>query len=148
MDETAIEIPEAIEIDSTQISSHPDMRWFYAFFFASGFCSLLYELVWMRLAMAQFGVTSTLTATFISVFMVGLGIGSWLAARWLSRRKIGALISPVVVYALTELSIGVLALAVPWNYAVATRCYCDLERTRAGLLSDTPFYPAHGLGYR
>ncbi len=132
MDETAIEIPEATEIDSTQ-SPAPDMRWFYGFFFVSGFCSLLYELVWVRLAMAQFGVTSAVTATFISVFMAGLGLGSWLAAKWLSRHKIGKPISPVVIYALTESAIGTLALAVPlelrWGHALLLRFGADASWT-------------------
>ena len=30
------------------------MRWYFVFFLVSGFCSLVYELVWLRLAMAQF----------------------------------------------------------------------------------------------
>ena len=29
------------------------MGWYFAFFFLSGFCSILYELVWLRLTMAQ-----------------------------------------------------------------------------------------------
>ena len=51
------------------------MIWFLAFFFVSGFCSLLYELVWMRLAMAQFGVTTAIVSIFLSAFMAGLGAG-------------------------------------------------------------------------
>src|SRR5271157_3274375 len=38
------------------------MGWFFFFFFISGFCSILYEIVWLRLAMAQFGVTSALVS--------------------------------------------------------------------------------------
>jgi len=30
------------------------MAWFFFFFFVSGFCSVLYELIWLRLSMAQF----------------------------------------------------------------------------------------------
>jgi hypothetical protein len=30
------------------------MLWFAIFFFLSGLCSLVYELVWLRLAMAHF----------------------------------------------------------------------------------------------
>jgi spermidine synthase len=89
------------------------IHWFYGFFFVSGFCSLLYELIWMRLAMAQFGVTATLTATFLSVFMAGLGLGSWAAGRWLRDREGRASISPVLLYALTELTIGIFSILVP-----------------------------------
>ncbi len=55
------------------------MAWFFVFFFISGFCSLLYELIWLRLSMAQFGVTTALTSIVLSVFMAGLGLGSWFA---------------------------------------------------------------------
>jgi hypothetical protein len=53
------------------------MIWFFLLFFTSGFCSILYEVVWLRLAMAQFGVTSALTSIVLSMFMAGLGLGSW-----------------------------------------------------------------------
>src|SRR5438309_6497321 len=33
-------------------------KWYFGFFFISGFCSVLYELIWLRLSMAQFGVTT------------------------------------------------------------------------------------------
>ena len=53
--------------------------WYFAFFFISGFCSILYELIWLRLAMAQFGVTTAMVSIVLSTFMAGLGIGSWVA---------------------------------------------------------------------
>lgn len=37
------------------------MGWYFGFFFLSGFCSILYELIWLRLTMAQYGVTSVLS---------------------------------------------------------------------------------------
>src|SRR6202167_6592398 len=50
--------------------------WYFSFFFASGFCSILYELIWLRLAMAQFGVTTPMVSIVLSSFMAGLGVGS------------------------------------------------------------------------
>ena len=52
------------------------MGCFFLFFFVSGFCSILYEVVWLRLSMAQFGVTSALVSIVLSMFMAGLGLGS------------------------------------------------------------------------
>lgn len=49
------------------------MGWYFAFFFLSGFCSILYELVWLRLSMAQFGVTTALVSIMLSMFMAGMG---------------------------------------------------------------------------
>jgi spermidine synthase len=89
------------------------MGWFFLFFFVSGFCSILYEIVWLRLSMAQFGVTTALTSIVLSVFMAGLGLGSWGAGyairRYGKRNRIPAL----RLYAFAELLIGVSALAVP-----------------------------------
>src|SRR5438477_2682910 len=91
------------------------MRWFFVFFFISGLCSVLYELVWLRLAMAQFGVTSALVSIVLSMFMAGLGLGSWLSGRLI--RKYGAEINfPALrLYALIELLIGVSAIVVPYE---------------------------------
>ena len=90
---------------------------FFLFFFISGFCSILYELVWLRLAMAQFGVTSALVSIVLSTFMAGLGLGSWLSGRLLNKHKMdvsGALRA----YAVTELLIGISALVVPHELAL------------------------------
>ena len=51
------------------------MGWFFLFFLVSGFCSILYEIVWLRLSMAQFGVTTALVSIVLSMFMAGLGLG-------------------------------------------------------------------------
>ena len=48
------------------------MQWYFCFFIVSGFCSILYEIVWLRLAMAQFGVTTAMVSLVLSAFMGGL----------------------------------------------------------------------------
>jgi predicted membrane-bound spermidine synthase len=53
------------------------MSFFAIFFAVSGFCSLVYQVAWLRIAMAGFGVTSTMIAIVLSVFMAGLSFGSW-----------------------------------------------------------------------
>lgn len=89
------------------------MAWFFWFFFVSGFCSVLCELIWLRLSMAQFGVTTALTSIVLSVFMAGLGVGSWLAGTMLRRYRDRITFSPLRLYAALELMIGVSALVVP-----------------------------------
>ena len=91
------------------------MAWLFTFFFISGFCSILYELIWLRLAMADFGVTTAMVSAVLSMFMGGLGLGSWAAGR-LARR--GTKFPALRLYALTELLIGLSALAVPYEFAV------------------------------
>jgi len=91
------------------------MGWFFVFFFVSGFCSLLYELVWLRLAVAEFGVTTALTSIVLSMFMTGLGLGSW-GTGVLLRRYAERIRFPVFrLYAMAELLIGVSAIAVRYE---------------------------------
>jgi len=91
------------------------MAWFFLFFLVSGFCSILYEIVWLRLAMAQFGVTTALTSIVLSTFMAGLGLGSWGSGRLIRKHKNGIRIPAVRLYALAELLIGMSALLVPFQ---------------------------------
>jgi spermidine synthase len=91
------------------------MPWIFVFFLISGFCSILYELIWLRLAMADFGVTSAMMSTVLSMFMAGLGLGSWISGRitrywWRS-------FPGLWWYALCEMFIGFSALAVPAELA-------------------------------
>jgi spermidine synthase len=97
------------------------MGWFFAFFILSGFCGLVYQIVWLRIAMAAFGVTSPLVSIVLSVFMAGLAAGSWGAGR-LTRRLTGT--GPAAflrLYAATELLIGISGIAVApllaWGHA-------------------------------
>ena len=89
------------------------LGWYFCFFFLSGFCSILYELIWLRLAMAQFGVTTAMVSIVLSSFMAGLGVGSW-AAGHLVRQYAQRLTSPPLhLYAVTEILIGCSAVVVP-----------------------------------
>ncbi|MFL6451150.1 MAG: fused MFS/spermidine synthase [Bryobacteraceae bacterium] len=81
-------------------------RWFYAFFFISGFCSLIYEVVWLRLSMASFGVTTPMVSIVLSVFMTGLGLGSWLGGILMRRFERSSPAVPLRLYATLELIIG------------------------------------------
>src|SRR5271166_1160881 len=100
--------------------------WFFLFFIISGFCSILYEIIWLRLAMADFGVTSALVSIVLSVFMAGMGLGAWASGHFV--RKYGEQLkySALNLYALTELLIGVSAILVPYELTLG-RAW--LERT-------------------
>ena len=90
------------------------MRWYFVFFVVSGFCSLVYEIVWLRLSMASFGVTTALVSIVVSMFMAGLGLGSW-GAGILVRRSGAVAPSLLRWYGSAELLIGILALLVPYE---------------------------------
>ncbi len=97
------------------------MAWFFILFLISGGCSILYEIVWLRLAMAQFGVTSALTSIVLSMFMAGLGLGSWGSGRLIRKYESGIRIPALRFYALAELLIGISALLVPTQLLVGTK---------------------------
>jgi spermidine synthase len=103
------------------------LNWYFVFFFISGFCSVLYELVWLRLAMAQFGVTSAMVSIVLSVFMAGMGLGSWASGKWLrgSSKSFPALRA----YAIIELLIGVSAIVVPYELSWGRRILESLALT-------------------
>ena len=116
------------------------MRWFFAFFFVSGFCSILYEVIWLRLSMAEFGVTTALVSIVLSVFMAGLGLGSWASGR-LVRKFANRVQTPALrLYALVELLIGISALLVPhlllWGRHLVERF---------GVASSAAYYVASGV---
>lgn len=116
------------------------MNWYFLFFFISGFCSVLYELVWLRLAMAQFGVTTAMVSIVLSVFMAGLGLGSWASGRWLGQPDDGGESPALRAYALIELLIGVSGIVVPSGLLWGRRV---LEN--AGLSSSFGYYSLAGL---
>ena len=89
------------------------IRWFYGFFLVSGFCSLVYEVVWIRLAMATFGATTPAVSTVLSVFMAGLAVGSVGGGRLAARLAHRGPSLPLRLYASAELGISISALAVP-----------------------------------
>ena len=90
-----------------------NLRWYFGFFVVSGFCGLVYEVVWLRLAMASFGVTTALVSIVISMFMAGLGLGSW-GAGVLTRRVLDTDgLRALRFYSLAELLVGISSLAVP-----------------------------------
>jgi spermidine synthase len=116
------------------------MAWFFVLFLVSGFCSILYEIIWLRLAMAQFGVTTALTSVVISMFMAGLGLGSWGSGRLIRKYENRIRIPALRLYALAEFSIGISALLVPYQLLWGRKL---LERT--GASSSGAYYVGSGV---
>src|SRR5260370_31363983 len=90
-----------------------NLGWYFGFFVVSGFCGFVYEVVWLRLAMASFGVTAALVSIVLSMFMAGLGLGSWGAG--ILTRQVLDVDGPRALrfYSIAELLIGISALVVP-----------------------------------
>ncbi|MGA2508437.1 MAG: hypothetical protein ABSF80_13285 [Chitinispirillaceae bacterium] len=85
----------------------------FQMFFISGFCGLLYQIVWIRLAYAYFGIITPVMSIVISVFMLGLLLGSSgggiIVRKLVQRFRVTA----ILFYALAEFLIGVSAFCVP-----------------------------------
>jgi spermidine synthase len=125
------------------LDKRPIVNWYFFFFFVSGFCSVLYELVWLRLSMAQFGVTTAMVSIVLSVFMAGLGLGSWACGKWLRERGADVPASgfnALRVYAIIELLIGVSAIVVPYELSLGRRILEGL-----GVSSSWAYYCVAGL---
>lgn len=74
----------------------------------SGFCSLVYQTVWLRELRLVFGASTTSTAATLALFMAGLGIGGAFFGRRLERSP-----RPLWVYAALELGITLTAALSP-----------------------------------
>ncbi len=80
----------------------------YGLFFLSGTAGLVYEILWMRYFQLLFGNTAKAAATVLTVFFLGMAIGSALGGRWAQRAK-----NPLRVYGWVELGIALAAAPVP-----------------------------------
>jgi spermidine synthase len=135
-------LPPGISEERLADSDAGSQRWYFCFFFISGFCSILYELIWLRLAMAQFGVTTAMVSIVLSSFMAGLGVGS-LAAGRLVRTYAQRLTSPLRLYAIAEFCIACSAVIVPLELRAGRFL---LEHVGSKLsLSSSGYYVAAGL---
>jgi predicted membrane-bound spermidine synthase len=85
----------------------------FALFFISGFCALLYQVVWVRLAFASFGIITPVISVVISVFMLGLALGSWAGGKLISLLVKQTNLSAIFFYACAEAIIGIGAFVVP-----------------------------------
>src|SRR5262247_3189133 len=92
-----------------------------ACFFVSGFCGLLYQLVWVRAAFASFGVITPVLSLVISVFMLGLSLGSWGGGKLIDRLVRNTDISGIFFYGLSEFGVGLGAFLVPPLFAAGER---------------------------
>ena len=104
----------------------------FLLFFFSGISGLIYEVVWVRMFGNLFGNTIYSAAIVTSVFMLGLGLGSYLAGIWSDGRyKKGTAGGFFRTYGYAELGIAILGLLI----ALPCRClkissgslarYCD-----------------------
>jgi len=86
----------------SKFANFDTLPFYYLLFFLSGFPALLYQIVWQRALFTLYGVNIESVTMIVTVFMLGLGLGS-LAGGWLSARK-G--IRLLLAFGLIELLVG------------------------------------------
>ena len=87
-------------------------------------CSLINEVVWVRLLKLTLGNTVYASGIVVSVFLGGLALGSFISARLSDRIR-----APIRLYAWLELVIAASALAVPFVLRYADRLYRVIYRS-------------------
>ena len=93
----------------------------YLLFFLSGFCGLVYEVIWEHRLELIFGVSAYAVATVIASYMAGLSIGSVLFGKLVDKKR-----DPLAVYGLLEICIGVYALMMPYLLSGLNQGYAVL----------------------
>ncbi len=76
-----------------------------ALFFTSGACGLLYQVVWTRKLVLLFGTAAYAVSTVLSIYFLGLALGSLWGGRLADRSR-----NPLYLYGVFEVLIGVWAL--------------------------------------
>ena len=80
-------------------------------FFLSGLSGLVYEILWMRMMVEIIGSAPFAVSIILTIFMGGLGLGSYLASRTIDHIK--EPLSLVKIYGILELAIGFFAIVIP-----------------------------------
>ena len=80
-------------------------------FFASGFTGLVYEVLWTRMIVKIIGGAPFAVSIVLTVFMAGLGLGSFLASRTIDRIQEPTRL--VRLYGLLELAVAAYCLLLP-----------------------------------
>src|SRR4051812_30567458 len=84
----------------------------YLLFLCSGFSGLVYQVVWVREFGNIFGNTVYSASLVVAVFMLGLGVGSYLIGGWADRRYATKPDSLLRAYGMVELLIAILGFAI------------------------------------
>ena len=87
--------------------------------FAAGGCAaLIYEIVWFQMLQLVIGSSAVSLAVLLGTFMGGMCLGSVALPRFVSART-----HPLRVYALLEMGIGILGIAVLFAMPLVSRLY-------------------------
>src|SRR6202046_1553675 len=95
------------DIPSSRLAASRQLPLLMILFAGRGCAALIYEIVWFQLLQLVIGSTAVSLGVLLGTFMGGMCAGSLLLPRLVSGRR-----HPLRVYALLELGIGAIGLAV------------------------------------
>jgi len=101
------------------VDEHRGLKIIYLLFFLSGGTALIYEIIWTKELTLIMGNTVYSSTTVLAAFMGGLALGSILLGRYIDNSKI----SPLKLYSILELVIGLFALSLPYLLASVNPLY-------------------------
>jgi spermidine synthase len=87
----------------------------FVIFTLSGFSGLIYESIWSHYLKLFLGHAAYAQTLVLTVFMGGMAIGAWLAARWSPKLR-----NLLLIYALVEAIVGAIALGFHTIYLAGT----------------------------
>jgi len=87
-------------------------------FFLSGFSSLVYQVIWVKILTRSFGVTTYAVSAVLAAFMGGLALGSYLGGKMAARRSDG-----LRLYGWLEIGLGLYALSLQGFFDGLTPLY-------------------------
>ena len=100
------------------------INWITLIYFASGACSLIDEVVWVRLLKLTLGNTVYASSIVVSIFMGGLALGALIMGRYCDRVR-----RHLRLYAILETLVTISALSLPWALRLADNVYVWFYRT-------------------
>ncbi len=104
--------------ETSPSSAHRFLPLLLLLFVGSGCSALVYEIVWFQLLQLVIGSTAVSLGVLLGTFMGGMCLGSLVLPRMISARR-----HPLRVYALLELGIGIIGIAVLFGMPYVDRFY-------------------------
>ncbi|MFK7736255.1 MAG: fused MFS/spermidine synthase [Pirellulaceae bacterium] len=117
-----------VELDHERGSPEKLMPLLMLLFVGSGCSALIYEIIWLQMLQLLLGSTAISLGILLGVFMGGMCLGSLLLPRLVSSRH-----HPILVYAVLEAGIAILAMAILWGMPSIEWLYESLHQGGASL---------------
>jgi spermidine synthase len=105
-----------------------------ALLFASGLASLVYQVLWIKQLSLVVGVDVQAITTAVSAFFAGLAIGGYVWGRLADRLR-----RPLLLYAVLEIAVAILAVGASLALAHAAPLFAHLEASTGALAWLLPF---------